>query len=132
MERVYLDHNATSSLRPRVARLWRELSAEGLGNPSSLHASGRRARAVIDDARAAIAAALDVHEEEIYFTSGGTEANNIAVQSARQKGVLLTTPIEHAAVLEVADMLSKRGKAVKRLTVSRDGRINPDQVAFLM
>ena len=93
MERVYLDHNATSSLRPRVARLWRELSAEGLGNPSSLHASGRRARAVIDDARAAIAAALDVHEEEIYFTSGGTEANNIAVQSARQKGVLLTTPI---------------------------------------
>ena len=92
-EPVYLDHNATSPLRPKVARLWRELSAEGLGNPSSLHAAGRRARAVIDDARAQVADALGVHEDEIVFTSGGTEANNLAVQSVRDRGVLLTTPI---------------------------------------
>lgn len=131
-DRIYLDHNATSPLRPRVARLWRELSAEGLGNPSSLHASGRRARALIDEAREQVAAALGVHEEEIVFTSGGTESNNIAVQSVREKGVLLTTPIEHAAVLEVAEHLTKKGKAVKRLGVGKDGRINPDQLAFLM
>lgn len=129
-ERVYLDHNATSPLRPKVARLWRELSAEGLGNPSSLHASGRRARAVIDDARAQVADALGVHEDEIVFTSGGTEANNLAVQSVQGRGVLLTTPIEHAAVLEVAEHLTEQGREVKRLTVGRDGRINPDQVAF--
>lgn len=131
-ERIYLDHNATSPLRPRVARLWRELSAEGLGNPSSLHASGRRARALIDDAREQIAAALGVHEEELCFTSGGTEANNIAVQSARGKGALLTTPIEHAAVLEVAERLAESGTQVKRIPVGKDGRVHPDQVAFMM
>ena len=102
MKPVYLDHNATSPLRPKVALLWRELSAAGLGNPSSLHSSGQRARAVIDNAREQVAKALGVFEDEIIFTSGGTESNNLALQGLPGEAAILTTPIEHAAVLESA------------------------------
>lgn len=131
-ERIYLDHNATSPLRPKVARLWRELSAEGLGNPSSLHRSGRRARAVIDDARMRMAAALGVHEEELFFTSGGTESNNLALFGAPGRGAVLTTSIEHPSALEPARELTRHGREVKELAVGPAGRINPEQVAFLM
>jgi len=131
-ERIYLDHNATSPLRPKVARLWRELSAEGLGNPSSLHASGRRARAVIDDARVRMAAALGVHEEELVFTSGGTESNNLALLGSPGSRAILATPIEHPSVLEPVAELARRGRQVKPLAVGPTGRINPDQVAFMM
>jgi len=131
-DRIYLDHNATSPLRPKVARLWRELSAEGLGNPSSQHASGRRARSVIDEARERLAACLGVHEEELIFTSGGTESNNLALLGSPGEGLILTTPIEHAAVLEPLEALARAGRTVKQLAVGPAGRINPEQVAFLM
>ena len=130
--RVYLDHNATSPLRPKVARLWRELSAEGLGNPSSLHHSGRRARAVIDDARARIAQALGVLEDEIVFTSGGTESNNLALFGLPGRGAIVTTPIEHSAVLKVTEELARRGRLIKYVAIGPRGRINPEQVAFTM
>lgn len=131
-KRVYLDHNATSPLRPKVARMWRELSAEGLGNPSSQHASGRRARAVIDDARARIAAALDVHEEEIFFTSGGTESNNLCLFGVPGRGAVLTTPIEHSAILKVTEELARRGRKIHHVAVDPTGRVIPAEVAFKM
>lgn len=131
-KRTYLDHNATTPLRPKVARLWRELSAEGLGNPSSLHAPGRRARALIDQARERIAACLKVHEDELVFTSGGTESNNLALLGSPGKRMILTTPVEHPSVQEPLAHLAQKGRTVKQLTVGPAGRINPEQVAFLI
>jgi hypothetical protein len=80
--RVYLDHNSTTPMRAEARARWLEVAQEGLGNPSSLHASGRRARALVDEARARVAAALGVGDEEICFTSGATEANNLALFGA--------------------------------------------------
>ena len=80
--RVHLDHNATTALRPEVRELWLAKQDELGGNPSSVHRAGRRARHVLDEARERIAAALCVHEDEIVFTSGGTESNNLARCSA--------------------------------------------------
>lgn len=112
--RIYLDHNATTPIDPRVRERWLAWMDEGLGNPSSLHRSGRRARALIDAAREQSAAALGVHEEELYFSSGGTEAINLALlgsPAARQGPAawLSFAAIEHSAVLECVRQLGARG-----------------------
>ncbi len=128
--RVYLDHNSTSPLRPEVrARLIAVLDALG-GNPSSLHAEGRRARGVLDQAREQVAAALGVHEEEVIFTSGGTESNNLALlgvldAAPRARG-LVTSAIEHSSVLGAAREIAAGGRPLALVPVDGAGRIDPE------
>ena len=130
--RVYLDHNSTSPMRAEVRSRWLEVADQFLGNPSSLHASGRRARAAVDDARARVAAALGVHEEEIFFTSGATEANNLALfgvlAAAGAQAGLATTAVEHSSVLEPARALEAAGRRVTIVPVDAQGLPAPDAV----
>ena len=128
--RVYLDHNATTPMRPEVRALQEELYAQDLANASSLHASGRRARDVVDLARERTARALGVEESEVLFTSGGTESNNLALHGVvRARGPeagLITTTIEHSSVLGVAEALEEEGRSVHRIPVDADGRVRLD------
>lgn len=132
MARVYLDHNGTSPMRSEVRERWLELLAEDLGNPSATHASGRRGRAVVDDARAEVAQALEVPEEWVLFTSGGTESNNLAVRGAieaagPEAGVAVTS-VEHASVLEPARELGERGHPLWVLPVDERGVVDLDSL----
>lgn len=124
--RVYLDHNATTPLRPEALELWERVSTEVGGNPSSLHRSGREARAYVDEARERVANALAVSEEELVFTAGGTEANNIAllgaVTAAGPESRLVTTAAEHSAVLETSRALEARGHPLVVCPVDAEGR----------
>jgi cysteine desulfurase len=133
MQRFYLDDNATTNLDPRVRAVMEPLFAIPPGNPSSLHAEGRRARGVIDAARDSIAAWLKGKPSEIIFTGGGTESCNLAVQGlAGANGGrgrhLITAKTEHHAVLRAFEAL-ERGFEVTCLDVSADGRIDPDGLA---
>jgi cysteine desulfurase len=134
MKRFYLDENATTRLDPVVAAVMATLDAETLGNPSSLHAEGRRARGEIDDARDAVAAWLGAKPSEIVFTSGGTESCNLAVlglaRAQRSRGWhLVTTATEHHAVLHTCQALEKREDfAVTYLPVDREGRVDPAEL----
>lgn len=121
--RIHLDHAATTPLRPEVAELIGTLGASGLGNPSSLHASGRRARRRLDDARDEVAACLGVTSAEIVFTSGGTEANDLAVHgvAAQRPGVVLCSAVEHDSVLEPVRV--RQGRTV---AVDPGGRVRPE------
>lgn len=133
---VYLDHAATTPLAPEaLAALTRELSRTG--NPSSLHGSGRRARRAVEDAREAIAAAAGAHPSEVIFTSGGTEADNLAVKGlywsrsgqdpARTR--ILCSAVEHHAVLDTVEWLERHeGAEVTWLPVDGDGVVD---LAFL-
>ncbi len=132
MRSVYLDHNATTPLRSEVREhLLAELD-ELRGNPSSVHAAGRRARAVVDRARERAAAALGVAEEECVFTSGGTEANNMVLfGSLRPHGPpagLVTSAIEHPSILEPAALLESAGHAVRRIAPDGEGRVDMQAV----
>lgn len=134
---IHLDHNATTPLRPEVREHLLALMDEGLGNASSVHATGRRARAVIDDARERVASALEVHEDEVVFTSGGTESNNLALfgahaarsEAAGAPAQVVSSRIEHAAVLEPVRRLGASGAAVTLVENDAEGRIDPAAVA---
>jgi len=123
--RVHLDHNATTPLRPEAREeLLRSVDALG-GNPSSVHASGRAARAELDDARERIAAALEVDSDELIFTSGGTEANNAALfGAATSEGAVLVSAAEHSSVREAALALGAAGREVRVVAVASDGRLD--------
>jgi len=127
VRRIYLDHNSTTPLREEARERWLEVAGGPGGNASSLHARGRRARQWVDDARARVAGALGCHEEEVIFTSGGTEANNMALWgvlgAGRCEGGLITSSVEHASILEPALALEQGGMAVARLPV--DERAQP-------
>lgn len=132
MSPIYLDHNATSPLRAEVLEAFGEALQADLGNASSVHAAGRKARQQLDEARERVAAALKVHEDEILFTSGGTEADNLAIlgsvtASSAQHGVV-TTQIEHAAVLGACQELEKRGHPVHRVAVDECGQPDLDEL----
>jgi cysteine desulfurase len=132
MNRVHLDHNATTPLRPEARELWlAELDRLG-GNPSSVHAAGRAARAVLDTARERVAAALAVHEDEIVFTSGGTESNNLAILGAMgaldPSLGLLTTAIEHSTVLGAARALAEAGRHVHEVGVDEHGSVDTQEI----
>ncbi len=132
MNRVYLDHNSTTALRPEAREAWLEVVDDLSGNPSSLHAGGRRARDRIDLARERVALALGVHEDDIVFTSGGTESNNAALFGAMAAGApgstFLTSVAEHSAVLEAADTLEARGYPVVRIGVDSSGAPRLDEL----
>lgn len=132
MTRVYLDHNATTPLKPQVRAHWFAEIERITGNASSVHASGRLARAALDAARERTAAALCVHEDEIVFTSGGTESNNLAVLGTATlldpKLVIATTAIEHSSVLGPVEALRRQGRTTRTIAVDRQGR--PDAEAL--
>jgi cysteine desulfurase len=135
MQRVHLDHNATTPLRPEVRELWlAELDRLG-GNPSSVHASGRAARSVLDAARERVAAALGVHEDEIVFTSGGTESNNLAVlgggRALSPSRGLVTSAIEHSSVLAAARRLAAEGRPVQEARVDAQGFVDVGEIVAL-
>jgi cysteine desulfurase len=123
--RIAFDHNATTPLRPEARDAWLEVASRLSGNPSSLHASGRWARARVDEARARVAAALGVLEEEIIFTSGGTESNNLAllggVREAGRGVGILTSAIEHSSVLGPANSLARAGHPLGLVRPDREG-----------
>jgi cysteine desulfurase len=135
MSRFYLDANATTKLDPRVRAVMEPLLAAHLGNPSSLHAEGRRARGEIDAARDVLAAWLKTKPSEIIFTSGGTESCNLAVRGLALAHVdkgrhLITAKTEHHAVLHGFHALGKSGDFdVTFLEVDANGLIDPDDLA---
>lgn len=131
---VYLDNASTTRMDPAVIEAVRATQEADLGNASALHDLGVKAAEVVDGARARIADAVGAAPEEICFTSGGTEANNLALQGAalaRGEGTphIVTTPIEHPSVLETAKALGQRGVEVTLLPVDGQGRVSPDHVA---
>lgn len=129
MKRLYLDHNASTPLRPEVRERLAAEQERLYANPSSVHASGRAARAAIDEARQRVAQALGVHEDEVLFTSGGTESDNLALlgalRAAGPSAGLLTSAIEHSAVLESARAAANEGHALELVPVDAHGRIDP-------
>lgn len=131
---IYLDYNATTPLDPAVREAMLPFLGEVWGNPSSVHHVGRQARALLDDARDRAAKFLGAKPSEIIFTSGGTEANNLAIfgaaRSLKPKGRhLITSVVEHHAVLQCVDYLEKKeGFEVTRLPVDAEGRVSPDDL----
>ena len=130
-DRAYLDHAATTALLPEAAEAWRETASRG-GNPSSLHAAGRASRRVVEEARESIADDLRVRPSEVIFTSGGTEADNLAVKGlawARpERPRILCSAIEHHAVLDPVAWLGEQGRDIDWIPVDSLGRVDPDVV----
>jgi cysteine desulfurase len=130
---IYLDHAATTPLRREVLDAMLPYLTEDFGNPSSAHAFGRSARAGLDDAHDRLAASLGVEPRELVFTSGGTEANNLALKGAAWAGKarghrIVTSSIEHHAVGHTLQYLEKFGFEVVELPVDRYGRVDPDEL----
>jgi len=125
--RVYLDHNATSSLRPQARSAMLE-AMSACGNASSVHAEGRAARQRIDDAREVIAAALGVIPPMVVFTSGGSEANNAALKGVDVKR-LLVSAVEHPSVLDAA---RASGKSVEKIPVDGDGVVDREALRRML
>src|SRR6059036_260115 len=125
--RIYLDHNAGAPLWPEV----REAMLAFLGapaNPSSAHREGARARSAVETARAEVAALIGAAPAEIVFTSGATEANNLALRGTGSAGGVVTTAIEHASVLDTARALAAEGRALAIVPVDAEGRVATDAV----
>jgi cysteine desulfurase len=130
---IYLDFNASTPVAPEVAAAMRPLLEAHYGNPSSLHWAGRPAHAAVDAARSMVAALLDSASEEIVFTSGGSEANNLAIKgaffAARGRGNhIITSRIEHPSTIEPCRFLERFGAEVTYLPVDGTGRVNPGDV----
>jgi len=140
MKRIYLDHNATTPLAPEALEAMLPFLSGGyegkFGNPSSIHALGREARAAVDDARGRLAQLLGARPNEIIFTGGGTESDNLAVIGLARNRVrrekerhIVTSPVEHNAVLRAAEFLEKHERfRVTRLPVDRRGLIDPEDL----
>ncbi len=132
MKRIYLDHNATTPVDPVVLDAMLPYFSGDFGNASSIHTFGQRARSAVETAREQVAALVNARPQEIIFTSGGTESDNHAIlgiaanalRSAASPPHVITTVIEHEAVLNTCQALEKQGVAVTYLPVDRDGLIN--------
>lgn len=134
--RIYLDHSATTPVDSRVAAAMSRVLTETYGNPSSVHGFGQQARAAVDRARREVATLISARPNEIIFTSGGTEANNLAIRGlcewfseggARGRHII-TSAIEHPSVRGVCDSLEKRGWEVTRLPVYENGIVRLDDL----
>jgi cysteine desulfurase len=133
VHRVYLDHNATTPLDPLALEAMLPFLRESFGNPSSLHWFGQRARAAVEEARGQVAALLGATPPEIVFTAGGSESDNMALRGALAKPSgarrkLVTTAIEHHAVLNTAKALRDEGHPVEIVRVGEDGRLDLDEL----
>jgi cysteine desulfurase len=127
MNPYYLDHHATTPCDPRVVEKMLPFFTEHFGNPASItHAHGRKASVAVEDARIAIARFFRVLPPEIYFTSGATESNNIALNLVQPGEHLITTAVEHKSIIVLAERLKKRGADVTLLSPDHEGVIRPD------
>ena len=129
--RVYLDHNASTSVHPEVLEAMLPFFSERFGNPSSIHGFGREARDGVEGARERVAHFLRVGKDEIVFTSGGTESDNVAVKgiaAARGRGHIVTSAVEHHAVLRSVQALEKAGFEATYVPVDGHGMVDPDDV----
>ena len=135
---VYLDYNASAPVLPDVQRVVADVTAHHFGNPSSLHTRGRAARGLVEQARAQVAAAIGARGDQIYFTSGATEANNAVVKgvtlaAAARRGLarchVITSKIEHDSVLGPCKQLEAMGARVTYLPAAPDGRVRPADLA---
>ena len=133
--RIYFDHNATTPVDPAVAEVIARVMTEEFGNASSVHHFGQRAKAVLDDARSAVAALINAEPSEIVFTSGGTESDNFALRGVAEaleptgRRHLIASSIEHEAVLVTLRALARRGWRVTLLPVGASGIVDPAALA---
>lgn len=134
MKAIYMDHAATTPLHPEVLKKMNEVYQDEFGNPSSIHSFGRSARKIVDEARETIAKSIGANVRDIIFTSGGTEADNLALIGTalanQQKGKhIITTQQEHHAVLHAAQFLESIGFDVTYLPVYENGRVSVEDLA---
>ncbi len=128
---IYLDHAATTYLDPRVKKEMDKCYSDVYGNPGSLHSIGREANELVETSRETIANTLNCKPKEIIFTSGGTESINLAIKGVafkKEKGHIITSKIEHPAVLDTCRFLEKKGFQVTYLNVDKFGLVNPKDV----
>src|SRR4029078_9799282 len=131
---VSLDHAATTPVRREVFEAMEPFYGPRFGNPSSVHRWGREARAALDEARERVARCIGAQPDEVCFTSGGTEADNLAVlgplraQRAKGRSVIVSTPIEHKAVLASGHHAARDGFMERMLKVTRDGVVDLDAI----
>jgi cysteine desulfurase len=133
VRRIYLDHNATSPVRPEALEAMLPFFRQRFGNPSSIHGFGQEAHRALDCARQAVAALIHADPEEIIFTSGGTEADNQVLRGAvrcprEHRPHVVTSVVEHPAVLETCGTLEKEGTKISYVPVDRHGRVDPAAV----
>ena len=132
MQRVYLDHNATTPVHPAVVEAMTKVLREDFGNPSSVHHFGQRAKSAMDQARSSVASLIGADPSEVVFTSGGTESDNFAIRGAAEaldatrRRHLIATTIEHEAVLNTLKALARRGRPTTLLRVDGTGIVAPD------
>jgi cysteine desulfurase len=130
MQPIYLDYNASTPIDPAVAAAMRPFLEDHHGNPSSDHWAATTAKAALESSRGQVAGLLGCHDDEIVFTSGGSEANNLALKGTflalRDKGDhIITTRIEHPAIVEPCRFLERLGARVTYLPVDGTGRVDP-------
>ena len=133
MKRIYMDHNATTPLHPEVLDAMLPFLKDNFGNPSSIHWAGRDVKRYIDEAREKVATLLNASSSEIIFTSGGSESDNLAIKGiafALKEGGnhIITTQVEHPAVLNTCQYLESIGFCITYLPVNRDGMIDLDEL----
>lgn len=133
MKQVYLDHNSTTPVAPEVLEAMVPYFSREAGNASSIHSYGQRARAAVERARASVADLVGGRPAEIVFTSGGTESDNLAIfgivkAAAGQRKHVITTQIEHHAVLNTCQALERDGVEVSYVPVNRQGMVDPDDI----
>src|SRR5690349_9432479 len=132
--RVYFDYNATTPLASEVIEIVAHASREIFGNASSVHRFGQQAKAMLDDARSAVAALVGGDPSEVVFTSGGTEADNFALRGVAEaveplgRKQLIASAIEHEAVLNTLRALARRGWATTLLAVDQSGIVSPERL----
>jgi cysteine desulfurase len=132
VQRIYLDHNATTPMHPAVIDRMTAVLRDEYGNPSSVHHFGQRAKAVLDEARSAVASLLGAEPAEVVFTSGGTEGDNFALRGVAEaleptgRRHLVASAIEHEAVLNTLKALARRGWRTTLLPVDQSGVVSPD------
>ncbi len=136
--RIYLDHNATTPLHPAVVERMTAVLRDEFGNPSSVHHFGQRTKALVDEARSAVAALIGADPTEVVFTAGGTESDNFAIRGVAEalepagRRHLVATSIEHEAVLNTCKALSRRGWRITLLAVDQSGVVSPDALRAAM
>lgn len=132
--RVYLDHAATTPVAQKVVKAMLPYFSENFGNASSIHKEGQDARRAIEDSRRSIAGLINARADEIIFTGSGTESNNLAIkgaafsESGKEKNHIITSKIEHHAVLEPCEFLEKRGFKVTYIPVDNEGLVNAKDI----
>ncbi|UCB42182.1 MAG: cysteine desulfurase NifS [Dehalococcoidales bacterium] len=132
MKRIYLDYAATTPTHPDVVKAMLPHFSDSFGNPSSIYSYGQEAKGAVEKAREQVATLIGAREEEIVFTSGGTEADNSAIEGVAfanpERNHIITSTIEHHAVIETCTFLERRGFEVTFLPVDKDGLVDPDDV----